>query len=171
MVCCAAQAHTISSWLSHSMTAPTSIRGRKRPRREEEETPPRPTLDDLEHEDQAQLTPGRAIWDQPQDAGPSRSTDLGHPHAEKQQDRATPEQMAAAVRADGIWSQEATESRDQATFSRSATKHQGQSSITDFLSGARQSAHAGVLDQQPGVPEAQSVGESPQLTGAVSCCF
>ena len=150
------------------MTPLTSSRGRKRPRREEEETPPRPTLDDLEHEDQAQWTPGRAIWNQPQDAGPSRSTYLGHPHADKQQDRATPEQTAAAVRADGARSQEATASRGQASLSRSATKRQGQSSITDFLSGAGPSAHAGIPDQQQEASEAPSAGEIPQLTGAIA---
>lgn len=150
------------------MTAPTSGRGRKRSRREEEETPPRPTLDDLEQEDQAQLTPGRATWHQPQTAGPYRSADLGHPHAEEHQDRATPEQM---VRADGAGPQQATESKGQARLSGSATKHEGQSSIKQFLSGAGQSAHAGVLHQQRGASEAQSMGELPQLMAAVPCYF
>ena len=158
------QAHTISSWLRHSMTAPTSSRGRKRSRIEQEETPPRPTLDDLEQEDQAQLTPGRAIWHQPQGSGPSRRTDLGQPHAQKHQDRATPEQ---AVRAEGAGLQQATEFKGQARLSRSATKHQAQSSIKGYLSGAGQSTHAGISHQQQEASEAQSMGEVPKLIAAV----
>ena len=149
------------------MTAPTNSRGRKRYRREEEETPPRPTLDDLEQEDQAQLTPGRAKQHQPQIARPSRSADLGHSHAEKHQDKATPEQT---VSADGVEPQQATESTGQARLSRSTTRHQGQSSIKAFLTGAGQSAHAGMLRQQQGASEAQSPGEIPQLISASSIC-
>lgn len=155
---CTGQAHTISSWLSHSMTATTSSRGRKRSRREEEDTPPRPTLDDLEQEDQAQLTPGRATWHQPQIAGPSSSADLGHSPAEAHQDRGTTQQT---FRADGVGPQQATESKGQTRLGRSATKHQGQSSIKQFLSGAGPSAPAGVSHQQQGASQAQSMGELP----------
>ena len=41
---------TLSSWLATSKTA-TGSRGRKRARADEEDTPPRPSLDDLEEED------------------------------------------------------------------------------------------------------------------------
>lgn len=145
------------------MTAPTGSRGRKRSRKEEEETPPRPTLDDLEREDQAQLTLGRAIWDQPQVAGPSRTADPGHPHAAQHEGRAAPEQAAAADRAGAVGPQQATESRGQGMLSRSATRHQGQSSITDFLSGAGQDVDAGRPDQQQQDLDKQSFGEVADL--------
>ncbi|KAL0037867.1 hypothetical protein WJX79_002785 [Trebouxia sp. C0005] len=64
----AGKANTISSWLTHSMTAATtSSRGRKRPRREEEDTPPRVSLEELEQQDRAQQKPrfGRAGLNQP----------------------------------------------------------------------------------------------------------
>ncbi|KAL0046517.1 hypothetical protein WJX82_002646 [Trebouxia sp. C0006] len=64
----AGKANTISSWLTHSMTAATtSSRGRKRPRREEEDTPPRVSLEELEQQDRAQQkpTPDRAVPNQP----------------------------------------------------------------------------------------------------------
>lgn len=122
------------------MTAPSSSRVRKRARKEEEETPPRPTLDDLEREDRAQLTPGRAVWDQPQVADSSR---------------AVPEQAAAPDRARVAGPQQGIESTGQG---RSATRHQGQSSITD-LSGAGQDAHAGRPYQQQEASDGQSIGE------------
>ncbi|KAL3146027.1 hypothetical protein ABBQ38_015382 [Trebouxia sp. C0009 RCD-2024] len=131
----AGQAQTISSWLSHSLTAATSSRGRKRPRKEEEETPPRPTLDDLEQEDRAQqqATPGRAVLVQPQISGPSGSKG----------------------------SAPATEAVGQGALTISpATKHPGQSSITDFLSRAGQSTQTGMSDQAQGASEAQSPGQS-----------
>ena len=52
--CCAGGGfNKISTWLT--IAQPTAgTRGRKRPRKEEEDTPPRPSLDDLEHEDRQQ---------------------------------------------------------------------------------------------------------------------
>ncbi len=74
--------------------ATTSSRGRKRLRREEEDTPPRVSLEELEQQDRAQQKPipGRAVLEQPQ---------------------------AAA--------------KPEATGGKSAIKHHGQSSMTDFL--------------------------------------
>ncbi len=101
------------------MTAATSCRGRKRPRRDEQDTPPRPTLEDLEQEDRAQqqLTPGRAGPDQPQAAAQEEVTP----------GRAGPDQPQAAAHREMI-------------PGRSAVKQQGHSSMTDFLVGAGQAA-------------------------------
>ena len=164
----AGQAHTISSWLSHSSTAATGSRGRKRPRKEEEETPPRPTLDDLEQEDRAQqqATPGRAVLDQPQVAGSFGIEDMGHPWAAHDQGRSTPEQGRASL---GQSSPEQTApgtsgsapamvAKGQGALAISpATKHAGQSIITDFLSGAGQHTNSIVPDQ---AREAQLPGET-----------
>lgn len=67
--------------------------------------------------------------------------------------------------------QQAAEFKDQGMLSRSATRHQGQSSIIDFLSGAGQDAHAGRQDQQQEASDGQSVGEVPDLLEAPRCCF
>ncbi|KAL3155760.1 hypothetical protein ABBQ32_012777 [Trebouxia sp. C0010 RCD-2024] len=166
----AGQAHTISSWLSHSLTA---AKGRKRPRKEEEETPPRPTLDDLEEEDRAQqqATPGRAVLGQPQVAGPSGSKGMRHPQAERDRGRSVLEQGRASPGQGGsspeqtapgtTGSAPGVQAVGQGALTISpATKHPGQSSITDFLSIAGQSTQTGMPDQAQGASEAQSPGQS-----------
>ena len=48
------------------------MRGRKRPRREEEDTPPRPSLDDLEHEDRRQQPHPFSNFSMPRQDGPQQ---------------------------------------------------------------------------------------------------
>lgn len=151
------KANTISSWLTHSMTAATtSSRGRKRPRKEEEDTPPRVSLEELEQQDRAQqkLTPGRAVLNQPLAAAdqlqtPGRSA-LNKPRAAANQ-HMTPggvvlEQPHAAARLEG-------------TGGKSAVRHHGQSSMTDFLTVAP-AAQTGLLVAQHGLQEGHSDGEA-----------
>lgn len=96
------------------MTAATTGRGRKRSRKEEGDTPPRPSLDDLEQEDRAQQqgTPGRAAGGQPQ-AVLSHWPTPGRPGSGQPQ----------------------AEAKQQLTPGRMVLKHQGQSSMTEFLTG------------------------------------
>lgn len=145
------------------MTAATSSRGRKRHREEEEETPPRPTLDDLEQEDRAQqqVTPGRAVPDQPPKvAGPYLgSEDTRHPQDQgtpptSGQGRASPEPTAPATGAGGVQPQRG------ALTTSSATKRPGQNSISDYLSRAGPNTEAGISDQQQQRQNAQSPGEA-----------
>ncbi|DBA67871.1 TPA: hypothetical protein ACH3X2_014155 [Trebouxia sp. C0005] len=149
----AGKANTISSWLTHSMTAATtSSRGRKRPRREEEDTPPRVSLEELEQQDRAQQKPrfGRAGLNQPfaaadQQPSPGRSV-LSQPQAAANQ-QMTPggavlEQSRAAAKPEG-------------TGGRSAARHHGQSTMKDFLTIAP-APQIGLPAAQHGLQEAHS---------------
>ena len=153
----AGKANTISSWLTHFMTAATtSSRGRKRPRREEEDTPPRISLEELEQQDRAQQkpTPDRAVPNQPlaaadQHLTPGRSV-LNQPQAAANQ-HMTPggavlEQPQAAAKPEG-------------TGGKAAVRHHGQSSMTDFLTIAP-AAQTGLPAAQHGLQEAHSNGEA-----------
>ncbi len=150
----AGKANTISSWLTHSMTAATSSsRGRKRPRREEEDTPPRVSLEELEQQDRAQQqpTPGRAVLNQPLAAADQQLTPaLNQPQAVANQQmtpgRAVLEQPQAAVKLEG-------------TGGKSAARHHGQSSMTDFLTIAP-AAQTGLPAAQRSLQEAHSDGET-----------
>lgn len=153
----AGKANTISSWLTHSMTAATtSSRGRKRPRREEGDTPPRVSLEELEQQDRAQQKPrfGRAVLNQPfaaadQQPLPGRSV-LSQPQAAANQ-QMTPggavlEQSQAAAKPEG-------------TGGRSAARHHGQSTMKDFLTIAP-APQTGLPAAQHGLQEAHSNGEA-----------
>jgi len=139
------------------MTAATSSsRGRKRPRREEEDTPPRVSLEELQQQDRAQQkpTPGRAVPNQPlaaadQHLTPGRSV-LNQPQAAANQ-HMTPggavlEQPQAAAKPEG-------------TGGKAAVRHHGQSSMTDFLTIAP-AAQTGLPAAQRGLQEAHSNGEA-----------
>ena len=107
------------------MTAATTGRGRKRSRRDEEDTPPRPSLDDLEQEDRAQQQgiPGRAAGGQPQAV-------LSHWPTPGRPGSGQPQQHGKAVAG-----QPQAEAKQQLTLGRMVLKHQGQSSMTEFLTG------------------------------------
>ena len=122
------------------MTAPTTSRGRKRSRREEEDTPPRPTLDELEREDRAQqhMTPNRPVSDQPQERMLLGGTASGLSHPAHQQGRAG-----------GAQPQQAEGQEQQlVTPGKSVKKQQGQSCITNFLTAAPQSSNTDTQLQQ-----------------------
>ena len=153
----AGKANTISSWLTHSMTAATtSSRGRKRPRREEEDTVPRVSLEELEEQDRAQQqpTPGRAVPNQPLAAADQRLTPgrsaLNQPQAAANQQmtpgRAVLEQPQAAA-------------KPATAGGKAAAKHHGQSSMTDFLTIAPE-AQAGLPAAQHRLQEVHSDGEA-----------
>ncbi|DBA80829.1 TPA: hypothetical protein ACH3X1_008046 [Trebouxia sp. C0004] len=163
----AGKANTISSWLTHSMTAATtSSRGRKRPRREEEDTPPRVSLEELEQQDRTQQkpTPGRAVLNQPlaaadQQLTPGRSG-LNQPLAAANQ-RITPGR-AALEQPQAVAKPEAAGGKTAARHHRRAEqhdRHHGQSSMTDFLTIAP-ATQAGLSAANHGLLEAHSDGET-----------
>ena len=144
--------------------ATTSSRGRKRPRREEEDTPPRISLEELEQQDRAQQkpTPDRAVPNQPLAAAdqlltPGRSA-LNKPQAAANQQmtpgRAVLERPQAAVKPEG-------------TGGKSTARHHGQSSMTDFLTIAP-AAQTGLPTSQHGLQEGQSDGEALCRTASVT---
>ena len=144
------------------MTALTTSRGSKRSRREEEDTPPRPTLDDLEREDQAEqhMAPGRALLNHPQEAELPAGTALGQSQAADQQGRAEPSPAGQTRRASGA-QPPVGQHHQLVTSGKSAKKHQGQSSITNFLTGALQPANTDVQHQQQ---QASHISSSPGET-------
>jgi len=144
--------------------ATTSSRGRKRPRREEEDTPPRISLEELEQQDRAQQkpTPDRAVPNQPlaaadQHLTPGRSV-LNQPQAAANQ-HMTPggavlEQPQAAAKPEG-------------TGGKAAVRHHGQSSMTDFLTIAP-AVQTGLPTAQHGLQEGHSAGEALCRTASVT---
>ena len=136
--------------------ATTSSRGRKRPRRDEEDTPPRVSLEELEQQDRAQHYPtrGRAVLNQPLAAAdqlltPGRSA-LNKPQAAANQQmtpgRAVLEQPQAAGRPEG-------------TGAKATVRHHGQSSMTDFLT-ISPAAQVALPAGQRNLQEAHSMGET-----------
>ena len=161
------KANTISSWLTNSMTAATSSsKGRKRPRKEEEDTPPRISLEELEQQDRAQQqpTPGRAVLNPNQRLTtadqlltPGRSA-LHKPQAATNQ-QMTPggavlDQPQAAVKSEG-------------PGGKSAVRHHGQSSMTDFLTIVP-AAQTGLPAAQLDLQEAHSNGEALCRTARIT---
>jgi hypothetical protein len=144
--------------------ATTSSRGRKRLRREEEDTPPRVSLEELEQQDRAQQkpTPGRAVLNQPlaaadQQLTPGRSG-LNQPRAVANQ------QMTPGG---AVLEQPQAAAKPEATGGKSAIKHHGQSSMTDFLTIAP-AAQTGLSAAKRGLQEVHSDGETLCRTARVT---
>ena len=132
-MCTAGKANTISSWLTHSMTAATTSRSRKRSRREEEETPPRVSLEDLEQQDRTQqrLAPGSADSKQPQAAAHHQVTP-GRGVADQPQVRPDVRKPPGGA----VAHQPSAAAKKTTLAGKSSAQHHGQSSMTDFLTGA-----------------------------------
>ena len=160
MLAAAGGSSTLTGWLATGKPAAGS-RGRKRARAEEEDTPPRPSLDDLEHEDRqrqqgpfdsfarphqnATLQPQaghqqpqqeqKSSMQQPHGETSEPSDSLQQPEGCLQQPQGSPMQLQGSA-------QQATsaDSAAQGSWDKSAQHHRtpvkprkGQSSITSFL--------------------------------------
>lgn len=171
---------TLSSWLATSKTA-TGSRGRKRARAEEEDTPPRPSLDDLEQEDrQRQQGPfvsfaqprqntsqqPQGSLQQPQEEPTSRmqqlrgeksepSDSLQQPQGSLQQPQGSAQQGTSPVSAaQGSQEESAQQQRTP------GKQRKGQSSITSFLTATPDTGKA------PKAPETEDQPASKDLSGA-----
>lgn len=169
---------TLSSWLATSKTA-TGSRGRKRARAEEEDTPPRPSLDDLEQEDrQRQQGPfdsfaqHRQITSQ-QPQGNLQKPQQGpqgmqHLHGEKPKPSGNLQQHQGSLQQPQGSAQQGTSavpaaqgSHDEsAQQQRTPRKQKGQSSITNFLTATPDSGKA------PKAAESEDQPASQDLSGA-----
>ena len=136
--------------------ATTSSRGRKRPRREEEDTPPRVSLEELEQQDRAQqyLTPGRSALNQPHATTNQQMTPGG---AVLEQPQAAANQQMTPGGA--VLEQPQAAARPEGTGAKVAVRHHGQSSMTDFLT-ILPAAQVALPAGQRNLQEAHSMGET-----------